>query len=83
MAKYTIDRFEGNIAVLLLRANESEQIDVPRDQLPASAKEGDILDVQLNVENKVINASILEKETETAKRKAENLLQKILNKNKQ
>ena len=41
MQKLTIDRFEGDIAVLELE--DGELIDVARDQLPEEAMEGDIL----------------------------------------
>lgn len=82
MSKYTVDRFEGTFAVLLLRSNEEKQVDVPRAELPSKVKEGDILDVQFDPKNKIIKVSVLTEETESAKDKAEALLQKILNKNK-
>ncbi len=82
MTRYTIDRFEGDVAVLLVREDESQQIDLPREQLPKGAKEGDILEVELSADNKVVNAKVLNKETNTARKKAENLLQKLLDKNK-
>ncbi|MGX2959505.1 DUF3006 domain-containing protein [Peribacillus sp. JNUCC 23] len=80
-AKYAIDRFEGDFAVLLLKEDESIQIDVSKDQLPATIKEGDILELQLSVENEIINVRLLKEETNSAKKRAEDLLQKIINKN--
>lgn len=80
-AKYVIDRFEGDFAVLLLKEDESIQIDVSKDQLPETIKEGDILELQLSAENEIINVRLLEEETNSAKKRAEDLLQKILNKN--
>lgn len=80
--KYTIDRFEGELAVLLLREDETKQLDIPRNQLPLGAKEGDILFLKLNHDGTVIKAEVLRGETETARNKAEDLLQKLLNKNK-
>ena len=54
--KYTIDRFEGNFAVVEL---ENEKfVDIPREAIPPEAKEGDIISV------------MVDKET-TAKRKKE------------
>ncbi len=41
MKRFSIDRFEGNIAVLI---DENEnKICISRDDLPSSVKEGDIL----------------------------------------
>jgi Protein of unknown function (DUF3006). len=52
--KYTIDRFEGEFAVIEL---ESQQfVNIPRCALPVSTKEGDIISVNID-------------EDETAKRK--------------
>lgn len=79
--KYTVDRFEGELAVLLLRKDESIQKDVPRSQLPDQTKEGDILEVQFLDDGKIVQANILANETESAKKRADDLLQKILNKN--
>ena len=54
--KYTIDRFEGNFAVVEL---ENEKfVDIPREAIRPEAKEGDIISV------------MVDKET-TAKRKKE------------
>ncbi|MGE8081452.1 DUF3006 domain-containing protein [Peribacillus loiseleuriae] len=80
-AKYVIDRFEDDFAILLLKENESIQIDVSKDQLPETIKEGDILELQLSAENEIINVRLLKEETNSAKKRAEDLLQKILNKN--
>ena len=83
MRKYTLDRFEEDFAVLLDRENEEQQCLVLKDQLPLDAREGDILqlswDGQTNEVNKV---KILKDETQSAKKNAEDLLQKLLNKNK-
>lgn len=82
MVKYTLDRFEGDFAVLLLREDESIQTDVPRHQLPDEVKEGDILDVEFGKQNEVVNVSILKDETKAARERTKALLQKILDKNK-
>lgn len=39
--KYTIDRFEGNFAVVELE--DKKFVNVPREAVPAEAKEGDII----------------------------------------
>jgi hypothetical protein len=70
--KVTLDRIEGNTAVLLLREKESTKINIPLFLLPAGSKEGDILDI-------TITKNI--QETETAKERVSNLLEKLKNKN--
>jgi len=46
--KYTIDRFEGEFAVVEL---ENQQfVNIPRSAIPMEAKEGDILNVQVDQE---------------------------------
>lgn len=45
--KVTIDRFEGCYAVLLVRDDESCEIDFPACLLPEECEEGDILDITI------------------------------------
>ncbi|MEC3884617.1 DUF3006 domain-containing protein [Halobacillus sp. HZG1] len=78
--KYTLDRFEGNYAVLLYRPDETVIVNAEKDNLPANAKEGDILDVQFAKDGSLKDATILEDETKKAREKAENLLNKLRNK---
>ncbi|WP_421381726.1 DUF3006 domain-containing protein [Bacillus salacetis] len=80
--KYTLDRFEGSLAVLLLRKDESVQLDVSKEKLPEHVKEGDIIELEQSEDGSIVNAVILEDETNEAKKKAENLLKKLLNKDK-
>lgn len=70
--KVTLDRIEGNIAVLLLRDEESIKIDIPLFLLPPESEEGDIL-----------NISIVRdvQETEAAKERISSLLHKLEDKN--
>ncbi|RSL28738.1 DUF3006 domain-containing protein [Salibacterium salarium] len=82
MEKYTVDRFEGELAVLLLSGDETVQKDVPRDQLPNGLKEGDVLEIQFKEDNKVEKAEVKEVETESKKERAKSLLEKLKNKNK-
>lgn len=44
--RYTIDRFEGNFAVVELE--NGEFADIPRIAIPDEAREGDIIDVTVN-----------------------------------
>lgn len=73
--KAVIDRFEGDYAVLLV-GDAEEKRDVPRNQLPPGAKEGSWLIVRAGGYD-------LDPEGEKQQRKKiENLLQKLKNKNK-
>lgn len=81
--RYTVDRFQGELAVLLLRNDESIQRDVEIEALPADIQEGDIIDVQFDDEDKITSVEILKSETQKAKEKAESLISKLLNKNKE
>lgn len=81
MEKYTLDRFEGNQAVILLRRDESIQSDIPRDELPIEAKEGDILNIEFDSNENIVSVKILIDDTDIARQKAEDLLKKILDKN--
>jgi hypothetical protein len=47
--KATVDRLEGDYAVLLARPNEHEQILMPRRLFP-SLKEGDIVDIVVTID---------------------------------
>jgi Protein of unknown function (DUF3006) len=70
--KVTVDRIEGSIAVLLLRDEEANKINIPLFLLPLGSREGDILDV-------TISRNI--KETEDARERVSNLLEELKNKN--
>ncbi|WP_292387617.1 DUF3006 domain-containing protein [Methanosarcina sp. UBA5] len=71
--KVTLDRIEDDIAVLLVRDEEKIKINIPVFLLPLESKEGDILDITIarNVQ-----------ETEDAKERVSNLLEKLKNKNR-
>ncbi len=49
--KYTIDRFEGDVAVVELENREI--INVPRKAVPLEAKEGDIIVVVVDTQETV------------------------------
>jgi hypothetical protein len=69
--KVTIDRIENNIAVLLVRDDESVMINIPLILLPEGSREGDILDIYITRDVRG---------TETAKREVSTLLEQLQNK---
>ncbi len=72
--KVTLDRIEGSTAVLLVRDEERIKINIPLFLLPVGSMEGDILDIS-------VTRNI--KETEDAKERVSNLLEKLKEKNKE
>ncbi len=72
--KVTLDRIEESIAVLLLRDEESVKINIPLFLLPQESKEGDILNISITKDAQ---------ETEAAKERVLNLLEKLKNKNQE
>lgn len=68
---YTRDRIEEDIAVLLVRDDETIKINIPLFLLPEDSKEGDILEI--TIERDV-------QETEDAKERVSSLLEKLKNK---
>jgi hypothetical protein len=67
-----VDRFEGDKAVLLL-GEEERAAAWPRSALPAGAREGDVLWVELSIDAAA---------TRAAKEEAEALLRQLLDRNK-
>lgn len=65
--KVTVDRFEGEIAVLLVRPEERYQILFPQELLP-DVKEGDLLEVTVRKE---------EGETQEARERVSSLIEKL------
>jgi hypothetical protein len=73
--KAVIDRFEGNLAVLLLDEGQ-EQLIIPRKSLPRGVKEGHWL--QVEIENgEVRSAAIDQEETAKAKQRIEQKLARL------
>lgn len=68
-----IDRFEGNKAVLLVGDDEA-QVAWPRHILPSEVKEGDVLQVDVQIDHEA---------TKAAKAEAEDLLKQILANNQE
>lgn len=78
--RYTLDCFDEDYAVLLLKDDESQQKLVERSKLESYAKEGDILDVEWNPDGSFKEASVLEAETDDRRTKVSDLIEKLKNK---
>ncbi|MED4462949.1 DUF3006 family protein [Metabacillus fastidiosus] len=68
--------------MIILREVETVQIDVPRHKLPQHMKEDTILSVFFDEEGNIANAEVLEDATESARENVQQLLEKMMNKNK-
>jgi hypothetical protein len=79
--KYTIDRFEGNMAVLLFRENESIELLAPRTILPDDIEEGSILQIDLIAGN-IKSVVYLKEETAEVRKQNVALLQELVKKNR-
>jgi hypothetical protein len=73
--KYTVDRFEGKTAVLLLCEDERIQIHLPREMVNMS--EGDIVEVAFDELGNPETIKILVEETAAARKTADDLLKKL------
>jgi hypothetical protein len=69
--KATLDRIEGGMAVLLVRGDESLQVNVPLALLPPDCKEGDILEITITRDVEA---------TGEAKERVSNLLERLKSK---
>ncbi|AGB50497.1 Protein of unknown function (DUF3006) [Methanomethylovorans hollandica DSM 15978] len=70
--KATLDRIEDQIAVLLIRPEETTEVSILLSLLPEGSKEGDILNIYITKDMQ---------ETEQAKERVSSLLEKLKNKN--
>ncbi len=70
--KATIDRIEGEIAVLLLGDKGEFKLNIPLSQLPDGCKEGDVLN--MSFERDVVG-------TEQAKERVSGLMERLNKKN--
>jgi hypothetical protein len=75
MMKAVIDRFEGDLAVLIL-ADDDQRLNVPRKLLPPKAKEGSWLQLDL-VGGQPRNITLDEKETEAARQRIADKLARL------
>lgn len=70
-----IDRFEGELAVLVI-AGQRDGVDVPRDRLPPGARPGQWLQIEM-VEGQVVSATIDHDATAAARRRIEQKLGRL------
>jgi hypothetical protein len=75
MERAVIDRFEGPYAVLLI-GEQQIPIDVPRSQLPPTAREGHWLQVDL-IDGTLISASIDHAATDAAKQRIQDKRERL------
>jgi hypothetical protein len=75
MMKAVIDRFEGDLVVLIL-ADDDQRLNVPRKLLPPKAKEGSWLQLDL-VGGQPRNITLDEKETEVARQRIADKLARL------
>jgi hypothetical protein len=80
LGKYTIDQIENDKALLLWREDESVSYVKPVTLFPFEVNEGDI--IKVTEDGSDLEFSLLKEETKEARKKAEDLLKKIINKNK-
>jgi hypothetical protein len=73
--KAMIDRFEGDLAVLLV-GEEQDRLEVNKSMLPIGAKEGDWLQVDVK-DDRVFSATADPKGTSDAKKRIQDKLSKL------
>jgi hypothetical protein len=73
--KAVIDRFEGDLAVLIV-GEDQERVNVARGLLPKKSKEGSWLQVEME-EGQVRTAVLDDDETEMAKKRIEEKLERL------
>ncbi len=71
--KATLDRIEGDTAVLLVRNGESLRLNLPLAMLPEGSREGDILDISITRD---------EKETEDSKARVSSMIERLKKKSR-
>jgi hypothetical protein len=79
--EYTIDRFEGNLAVLLFRENETIELFAQRTLLPDDTKEGSILQVDI-INGDIKSVLYLKEETEAVRKRNVEWLHELVKKNR-
>ncbi len=55
--KVTLDRLEGDMAVLLVRGDERIKFNMPTTLLPEGVREGDILDIAIAIDERAAEDS--------------------------
>jgi hypothetical protein len=75
MVDAVIDRFEGDMAVLLI-GEQHELMNIPRSQLPDHAREGDYLRIEVR-DGEVTSAAIDSEATARARQRIEEKLDRL------
>ncbi|WP_342541913.1 DUF3006 domain-containing protein [Paenisporosarcina sp. FSL H8-0542] len=78
--KYTLDRYENDLAVFLLKDDESIEKLVPTMELPERIKEGDIVEMEFADNGSIQTLTILRNDTQKMKSDIEHLINKLKNK---
>ena len=78
--KYTVDRIEGDIAVLLCREDESVQCDVPVKDLPKGLGEGDIVSAEFENGKAIGRVAVLKEETDRVREDVRAKIERLVNK---
>lgn len=74
--KVIIDRFEGGYAVAE-PVSGKEYIDLPISALPSGVKEGDVIEIKLSSDNKIVSAEFDKNETENRQERIKNLINQV------
>jgi len=73
--KYTLDEIiDKKFARLLLREDESVELNLKLSELPRGIKEGDIVELKF-IKDKIVFAEIKEEETKKARQEIKNLIE--------
>ena len=78
--KYIVNHFDDFFVVLLEKDNKTNKLVILKEKFTINAKEGDLLEVQINKEKSGYDFKLLEDETNDAKQR---LLDLIAGMNKQ
>lgn len=78
--KYTLDRFEKDIAVFLKFPEEVEQLLIDRNLMTVLLQEGDI--VEITQYDGIYHIEVLEDETKSTKARVQNLIEQLKKHNK-
>ena len=74
MEKMQVDRFEGELAVLI--DHKGGRWNIQKDSLGFELHEGDLLEVDISA-GAIVSARFLEEETETLRKRAKALMEKL------
>ena len=79
--KYLLHHFDDFFVVLFEKENKANKLVILKDKFTVNAKEGDLLEVEINQDKSGYNFKILEEEADNTKQRLLNLIENM-NKNK-